>query len=57
MAVTQSAVCRQVAALEEFLGLKLFRRTKRGVRLTEAGVSYSHQVGQRLDEPNATPCT
>jgi len=50
MAVTQSAVCRQVAALEEFLGLKLFRRTKRGVRLTEAGVSYSHQVGQRLDE-------
>lgn len=48
--VTQSAVCRQVASLEEFLGVKLFRRTKRGIALTEAGVSYSHQVSARLDE-------
>ena len=49
-AVTQSAVCRQVAGLEDFLGVKLFRRTKRGITLTEAGVSYHHQVTARLDE-------
>jgi DNA-binding transcriptional LysR family regulator len=48
--VTQSAVCRQVGGLEEFLGVKLFRRTKRGITLTEAGVSYHHQVSARLDE-------
>lgn len=50
LAVTQSAVCRQVASLEAFLGLKLFRRTRRGVTLTEAGAAYARQVGARLDE-------
>lgn len=50
LAVSQSAVCRQIAILEEFLGVKLFRRVARGVVLTEAGVSYSRQVGARLDE-------
>jgi len=47
---TQSAVCRQIAGLEEFLGVRLFRRSKRGVALTEAGVSYSRQMAARLDE-------
>lgn len=50
LAVTQSAVCRQIATLEDFLGVKLFRRGKRGVALTEAGASYSRQVTARLDE-------
>ena len=50
LSVTQSAVCRQVAGLEAFLGLKLFRRTRRGVTLTEAGAGYARQVGARLDE-------
>ena len=50
LAVTQSAVCRQIAALEDFLGIKLFRRGKRGVVLTEAGASYSRHVTARLDE-------
>jgi DNA-binding transcriptional LysR family regulator len=49
LALTQSAVCRQIAGLEEFLGVQLFRRTKRGVQLTEAGSSYSRQVAARLD--------
>src|SRR5690606_37385027 len=40
LALTQSAVCRQIAALEAFLGVELFRRTRRGVRLTEEGLSY-----------------
>lgn len=50
LSVTQSAVCRQVAGLEEFLGLELFRRTRRGVMLTEAGANYSRRVAARLDE-------
>ena len=33
LAVTQSAVCRQIATLEDFVGVKLFRRTRRGVLL------------------------
>lgn len=49
LALTQSAVCRQVAGLEEFLGLRLFHRTKRGVALTEAGLTYSRQVALRLN--------
>lgn len=47
--LTQSAVCRQIAGLEEFLGLPLFHRTKRGVALTEAGLTYSRQVAVRLN--------
>ncbi len=50
MALTQSAICRQIAGLEAFLGLELFRRTRRGVQLTEAGQSYRRQVAARLDE-------
>lgn len=47
---TQSAICRQIAGLEDFLGVQLFGRSKRGVKLTEAGLSYSRQVSVRLDE-------
>lgn len=50
LAVTQSAVCRQIAALEDFVGVKLFRRSRRGVLLTEAGQHYSQAVRARLDE-------
>jgi len=50
LAVTQSAICRQIGTLEEFLGLKLFRRSRRGVALTEAGTSYAKKVTSRLDE-------
>ncbi len=49
LALTQSAVCRQIAALEDFLGVRLFHRTKRGVALTEAGLIYSRQVAVRLN--------
>jgi len=50
LAVTQSAVCRQIAGLESFLGVKLFRRSRRGVMLTAAGANYSRTVRARLDE-------
>ncbi|TWI46321.1 DNA-binding transcriptional LysR family regulator [Pseudomonas duriflava] len=49
LALTQSAICRQVAGLEDFLGIELFRRSRRGVKLTEAGLSYSRQVAIQLD--------
>ena len=38
--VTHSAVSHQVKALEEFLGLRLFDRLTRAVRLTRAGQAY-----------------
>jgi LysR family glycine cleavage system transcriptional activator len=47
LAITQSAVCRQVATLESFLGVKLFRRSRRGVLLTEAGERYGRAVRTR----------
>ncbi|HEK2653382.1 TPA: transcriptional regulator GcvA [Proteus mirabilis] len=38
--VTQAAVSHQIKTLEEFLGLKLFRRHNRSLLLTEEGQSY-----------------
>ena len=49
LSLTQSAICRQIASLEDFLGVRLFRRTRRGVKVTEAGLSYSRQISARLD--------
>lgn len=42
--VTQSAVSRQIAVLETYLGLALFRRERHGVALTRTGRSYAEQV-------------
>jgi len=49
LSLTQSAICRQIASLEEFLSVELFRRSRRGVKLTEAGLSYSRRVATQLD--------
>lgn len=49
LSLTQGAICRQIASLEEFLGVELFRRSRRGVKLTEAGLSYSRRVAAQLD--------
>lgn len=38
--VTQAAVSHQIKALEEYLGIKLFRRRNRFLLLTEEGQSY-----------------
>ena len=48
LAVTQSAVCRQIATLEDALGTKLFRRTRRGVVVSEAGENYARKVRNLL---------
>lgn len=49
LSLTQGAVCRQIAALEAFLNIELFRRSRRGVLLTEAGQSYARRVAGQLD--------
>ncbi len=48
LALTQSAVSRQILALEDQLGVQLFRRTRHGVLLTPAGRHYARQVARRL---------
>jgi LysR family glycine cleavage system transcriptional activator len=50
LSLTQSAICRQIASLEEFLGVKLFARDRQGVRLTEAGNNYFRRIAVRIDE-------
>lgn len=51
--VTQSAVSRQVQALEEFLGVKLFERRHKALALTEAGQSYYRSASAALTELRA----
>lgn len=48
LALTQSAVSRQITALEQYLGQALFRRTRHGVALTERGSAYARQIAPRL---------
>ena len=48
LALTQGAVSRQITALEAFVGVALFRRTRHGVALTERGAEYAAQVAPRL---------
>ena len=45
--LTQSAISRQIAQLERFLGKKLFIREPRALRLTVSGQRYAEEV-QRL---------
>ena len=48
LALTQGAVSRQIGALEGFVGVALFQRTRHGVALTERGAEYAQQVAGRL---------
>ena len=48
LSLTQSAVCRQISALEEFLGVQLFNRIKKRVSLSEAGLLYARQIRESL---------
>lgn len=46
--LTQSAVSRQIRALEEQLGVELFIRERQTVRLTLAGDSYAREIREAL---------
>ena len=48
--LTQSAVSRQIQALEEFVGVPLFERRHKALALTEAGESYQRSVASALDQ-------
>lgn len=49
LALTESAVSRQIAQLEAQLGVKLFHRIKKRITLTRAGATYSTRVAQTLE--------
>ena len=48
LSLTQSAVCRQISALEDYLGVQLFNRIKKRVTLSEAGQIYARQARENL---------
>lgn len=48
--VTPAAVSRTIGRLEERLGVRLFLRTTRQIRLTEAGQAYYEQCRQALTQ-------
>ena len=49
LALTQSAVGRQIACLEEYLGVPRFNRIKKRLTLTDAGQMYAKQVREHLE--------
>lgn len=48
LGLTQSAVSRQIAALEKQLGVPLFRRERQTIRLTLAGDGYAREIREAL---------
>lgn len=48
LSLTQSAVSRQLQALEAQLGVQLFLRSKKRLLLTEAGAGYLHDIRSGL---------
>ena len=47
--ISHSTICRSVSALEEELGVRLFERSSRDFRLTEAGEALLPQAHSLLD--------
>lgn len=55
LSLTQSAVSRQIRALEDIVGVALFVRERQAVRLTPAGEIYAAEIRQSLrDIGNST---
>lgn len=48
LALTQSAVSRQIKALEEQLGYALFHRERQSIRLTVGGAAYAREIREAL---------
>lgn len=46
--ITQPAVSHQITTLEDELGVKLFQRTSKSVRLTQEGYLFLHYAGEIL---------
>ncbi|QOG06371.1 LysR family transcriptional regulator [Aureimonas sp. OT7] len=50
LSTTQSSVSTRIKALEQDLGIRLFERNTRGVRLTEAGRIFVERVSAGVDQ-------
>ena len=50
LGVTQGAVSKQIIALEDFIGAKLFERTPSGLELTEEDLMEYARIHMRPDE-------
>ncbi|GGD04992.1 LysR substrate-binding domain-containing protein [Aureimonas glaciei] len=50
LGLTQSAVSRQIAKLEAFLGDSLFLRSPTGVQLTSSGETYASEIARLLND-------
>lgn len=50
LSLTHSAVYRQVASLEDRLGVQLFTRVRRRIVLTEHGAEYAGRIRHHLDQ-------
>lgn len=50
--ITQPAVSHQINTLEDELGVKLFRRTSKSVRLTQEGFQFTQYAGEILKLSN-----
>lgn len=44
MGISQVAISRQIAILEDYLGVQLFERRARSVKLTDVGKSFSREI-------------
>lgn len=49
LALTESAVSRQISQLEDQLGVRLFHRIKKRITLTRAGAAYRTRVVQMIE--------
>lgn len=50
LSLTQGAVSRQIRALEEQLGVDLFRRERQTIRLTPGGQAYAREIREALQK-------
>lgn len=50
LSLTQSAVGRQIAGLEDFVGVPLFSRVKKRISLTDVGQMYARNVRECLEK-------
>ena len=50
MGVSQVAVSRQISILEGYLGVRLFERSARAVKLTQAGRAFGQEVASLFDD-------
>lgn len=49
LSLTQSAISKQIACLEDYLGVPLFNRIKKRLSLTDVGRVYAKQVREHLE--------